>query len=73
MVQDILRRRYQDELTKKTVHLVVSAGIIHHELEPVTIRKKRLELLLPGLVARVHARVVPGLLLLLRLIRNCEK
>ena len=50
---------------------MVGTGVVHNELEPVAIWEERLELALPGLVAGIHAGVVPGLLLLLRLRGNC--
>ena len=46
---------------------MVGAGVVHHKLEPVAVWEEGLELAFPGLVAGIHTRVVPGLLLLLRL------
>ena len=50
--------------------LVVGAGVVHYKLVLVAVGEELPELALPGLVARVHARVVPGLLLLLCLGRG---
>ena len=47
--------------------LVVGAGVVHDELVLVAVGEELPELGLPRLVARVHARIVPRLLLLLGL------
>ena len=43
---------------------MVGTGVVHNELEPVAVWEEGLELAFPGLVAGIHTRVVPGLLLL---------
>ena len=52
--------------------LVVGAGVVHNELVLVTVGEELPELGLPRLVARVHARIVPRLLLLLGLGRGLQ-
>ena len=49
------------------IHLMVSTGVVYNKLESMAVWEEGLELHFPGLVAGIHAGVVPGLLLLLRL------